>query len=88
VVNPGATAADNLSMVNRIISIPFGSVVRVVLTAALIGIAIFAAAQFAGIPSALSLKIAGVAFALELMLGLLVFLAIRRTLRRAALAGR
>ena len=87
-VNPGAIAADNPSMVNRIISIPFGSLARVVLTAALIGIAIFAAAHFAGIPSALSLKIAGAAFVLELTLGALVFLALRRTLRRAALAGR
>jgi hypothetical protein len=75
-------------MVNRIISIPFGSLPRVVLTAALIGIAIFAAAHFAGIPSAISLKIAGAAFALELMLGALVFWALRRTLRRTALAGR
>jgi hypothetical protein len=88
VVNPGAIVADNPSMVNRIISIPFGSLARVVLTAALIGVAIFAAAHFAGIPSALSLKIAGAAFALELVLGALVFLALRRTLRRAALAGR
>jgi hypothetical protein len=75
-------------MVNRIISIPFGSVLRVVATAALIGVAIFAAAHFAGIPTAVSVRIAGAAFVLELTLGALVFWALRRTLRRAALAGR
>jgi hypothetical protein len=75
-------------MVNRIISIPFGSVLRVVLTAALIGIAIFAGAHFAGIPTAVSLRIAGAAFALELVLGALVFWALRRTLRRAAVGAR
>ena len=71
-------------MHNSIINVAFGSPVRAAVTALFTSLVVFAVALFGGLPMSIAVWVGLVVFLVELLIGTLVFLSVRRKLRRAA----